>query len=269
MNWNLSLLSICLMVVLATGCKRHKLHKSQTVLVQKDSVSTGPPEIPRESKVPAAPVTVQVADIDFKYLVSKAKVSFKSKANSIDNADLNIKVKKDSIIWFNAGQFGITGARGLITRDSVTIVDVLHRSYVTFGYTQLSARFGIELSFDLLQSLLIGNLPFKDSSQKITQEMPYWVIHQNTGDIQIDNYIHDQDRKLHKLKAVQAQTNNTLTLTYDQFTAVNRFLFPYLSSINLQAANETTIELKQKKVELTDQPQTFPFSIPTRYERKN
>ncbi|MEB3029831.1 DUF4292 domain-containing protein, partial [Parvimonas micra] len=83
----------------------------------------------------------------------------------------------------NVGQFGITGARGLITRDTVTIVDVLHRSYVKFSFDTLSARFGIDLNFDLLQSIIVGNMPLKKKPRKVSKDPDYFIIRQDAGKV--------------------------------------------------------------------------------------
>ncbi|SDM65929.1 DUF4292 domain-containing protein [Siphonobacter aquaeclarae] len=273
------LVALWLLALGFTGCKRHKLQKSTAPAVTITD-SAGPTEIPAPPRIEMPrnagdEEKVDVAEIDFPYFVSRSKVSFKSKESSIDNADLNIKIRKDSLIWFNVGQFGITGARGLITRDTVTIVDVLHRSYVKFSFDTLSARFGIDLNFDLLQSIIVGNMPLKKKPRKVSKDPDYFIIRQDAGKVLVDNYIGNKDRKLRKLKAVELRTNNTLNLTFDHFTALNDYLFPYTSLITLDKQNpvsgatyQTVIELRHKKVEITDQTQTFPFSIPSRYSRK-
>ena len=100
-----------------------------------------------------------VAEIDFKYLTAKSKLSFKSKTQDISNANLNLRVRKDSTIWISISKVGIEAVRALITRDSVAIMDKLERRYAIYDFPTLSRQFDFDMNFDLLQALIVGNLP--------------------------------------------------------------------------------------------------------------
>lgn len=262
--------------LLTASCKRQRLARptpppradstAVVTLPARDSVTV---ENDRDEKV-------DVAEIDFRYLVSRSKISFRSKDQKIDNANVNIRIKKDSVIWMNVSLLGISGARALITRDQVTVIDLVHKEYSQFDYATLSRRYGIELSFDLLQSIIVGNVPLRKNPRKISKDPDYFIIRQEADQVLVDNYIGKQDRKLRKLKAVELRTNNTLNLTFDNFAVLNDMLFPYSSLITLDLQSgtdrqsyQTVIEIRHLKVDLTDEPQSFPFSIPAKYERKN
>ncbi len=217
-----------------------------------------------------------VQELDFKYLTAKSKVSFKSKEQDIKNASVTIRMKKDSLIWFTVGQLGLTGARGLITRDSVTIVNILQREVYQYSFAELSEKFGVELNYNLLQSLIVGNLPVKRSRRdRVSNERDFFLLRQDEGKIMVDNYIGRRDRKLKKLEVKEQATSNALKLEFEDFTALNSFLFPYTSLITLdykssadQQSYQTLIQFKHQKVDLPDEAPGFPFSIPSRYERK-
>ncbi|MDR6196981.1 DUF4292 domain-containing protein [Siphonobacter sp. SORGH_AS_0500] len=254
-----------------SGCKRHKMQKSATGItvdtLQKGEISVRSPESKEGENV-----NFTIKDVDFSYLTTRSKVGFKAGNSGIDNADLTLRMKKDSIIWFTAGQFGITGARGLITRDTVTIVNVLDRSYTQLSFQQLSARFGIELNFDLLQAIIIGTMPWKYEPASVSKTSEAYWVHQQEGSLVIDNQINVENNKLTNVKATQG--NRTLDLAFSDFNSLNSFLFPFTSQLQLQAQTadgktaQTSIELRHKKVDLTQEKQSFPFSIPSRYTRK-
>lgn len=266
--------SLFLGIVLSTtvSCKRQKTRKSAP-MARVDSAS-GPTEITKLPTIRTPEGTsekVAVDEVDFTYLVARSKVSFRSKADGIDNADLTLRMKKDSLIWFTAGQFGITGARGRITRDSVTIVDVLHRSYTQLSFPQLSARLGIEVSYDLLQSIIIGSMPWKTQIEQIQKDSSTYVLRQRSGPVQIANYLNPATRKIVQVEASEGSRH--LLLSFQDFTTLERFLFPLSSTLTLEGKTgtgtpqQTVVELRHRKVELTNQVQTFPFSIPSRYTR--
>ena len=93
---------------------------------------------------------VKVAEVDFDYLTAKSKFSFKSAKQDFDNTNVNIRMKKDSIIWLSVTGVGLEVARGIITRDSIVFMDKIHRDYYVFKYDQLSKQYNFDLNFDLL-----------------------------------------------------------------------------------------------------------------------
>lgn len=279
------LLALTAFVLLtASGCQRRRLQKtpvadSTSAAVPPPPAALPPPVAPAPPKtdsttVPAAGSTAR--ELDFNYLVSRAKLSFHSAKTSQDNTDVNIRIRKDSLIWFNVSKLGISGVRGLATRDTITVVNVINRNYYKFSYAELSTRFGMPLSFDLLQALLVGNMPLKNTPGQMTREGNSVVVRQREGRVQLENYIGADDRKLRQLRAVDARTNNTLQLRFEDFKDLSGQLFPYNSFVTIDQQpktpgdrpGQTTVEINTKKVELTNEPQSFNFSVPSKYERK-
>jgi hypothetical protein len=217
-----------------------------------------------------------VAEIDFKYLTAKSKFSIKSKDENTDNASMNIRVRKDSLIWFSVQKLGIEAARGIATRDSIIILDKIHSEYSVYDFPTLSRQFNFDLSFDLLQSLIVGNLPLpKRPAQKIKNERDYLLLRQSEGKVLVENYIGEDDRKLKKLMVTEQPTKNTLRLDYADFKALNNFLFPYTSLITLDYKSDADgqfyqklLQIRHNKVELVDKTPGFPFSIPAKYVRR-
>ena len=261
MTLRLYLLAAGLSAMVFAGCKRPPVRSERPGADSTDAAKT--PEF-------------NVQEIDFEYLTAKSKLSFKSNDQDIRNASVNIRVRKDSLIWFTVGQLGITGARGLITRDSVTIVNILQREVYQYSFTELSQKFGVDLNYNLIQSVIVGNLPIKRSRRdKVSKGKDYFLLRHDEGKIMVDNYIGERDRKLKKLEVKEQATNTALKLEFEEFTDLNSFLFPYSSLITVDYQSkdtnqqyQTLIQIKHQKVDLTDESPGFPFSIPSRYERK-
>lgn len=218
---------------------------------------------------------VKVAEVDFDYLTAKSKFSFKSAKQDFDNTNVNIRMKKDSIIWLSVTGVGLEVARGIITRDSIVFMDKIHRDYFVFNYDQLSKQYNFDLNFDLLQSVIIGNMPFEmQENGPFVKENDFYVLKQAVDRLEVDNYIAEKNQKLSRLKATEVPTQNTFTLDYEDFRAVGSFLFPFISHINLNVLSkeqqklETTMRLKHSKVELVNQSPGFPFNVPSSYKRK-
>jgi hypothetical protein len=217
-----------------------------------------------------------VAEIDFRYLTAKSKISFKSPEQDIDNANINLRVRKDSLIWLSVNKLGIEAVRGLITRNSITIIDKIHGEYAVYDFPTLSKQFNFEMNFDLLQALVVGNLPLpRRPAQKIKNERDYLLLRQSEGKVLVENYIGEEDRKLKKLMLTEQPTKNTLRLDYEDFTSLNSFLFPYTSLLTLDYKSktdgqfyQTLLRIKHSKVELVEKNPGFPFTIPANYQRR-
>src|SRR5205085_1317429 len=63
-----------------------------------DSTATPRPTRPDQSRPGIEEARTNVAEIDFRYLTAKSKISFKSRQQDIDNANVGIRVRKDSLI---------------------------------------------------------------------------------------------------------------------------------------------------------------------------
>ena len=285
---NNPLLIALLLVSLFTidGCRRRNLIRSAPPVPRADStVVQRPTPADTIAKTPETPrprpgideARTNVAEIDFRYLTAKSKLSFKSKDQDINNANVTTRVQKDSLIWMSVSVVGgIEVARIQITRDSVTILDKIHREYSRYDFQTLSRRFNFAMNFDLLQALIVGNLPLpRRPAQKIKNERDYLLLRQSDGKVLVDNYIGEEDRKLKKLMVTEQPTKNTLRLDYEDFTALNSFVFPYTSlvTLNYQSGTdgqfyETLLQIRHSKVELVDKAPGFPFSIPSKYDRR-
>jgi phage gpG-like protein len=273
-------------VLCLSACHKSRTNRSNTgeVLVKTDSLAVTADSVRTDSTAIAGSsepfdetkAGFKLEEIDFDYLTAKSKFSFKNRKQDIDNANVNIRIKKDSLIWFSVTGVGFEVARGIITPDTVVFMDKFHKEYYAFDFDQLSRQFKFKLNFALLQSLIVGNLPVpREPGQKLRREKDFLLLRQNEGRVAIDNYIGEKSRKLKRLQAVEQPTRNSLTLDYEDFMELSNYLFPFTSLITLDVRSEedkqfyqTVIRIKHSKVDLLDTSPGFPFSIPSSYKKK-
>ena len=267
-----------------TSCKRQQINKSAS-LPSIDSVNVAivnPPVIVDSAVVvPNNPVKVveneedkvKIDEIDFKYLKAKAKVTYKT-PNDGRTVTVDIRMKKDSLIWMNVSQFGITGATALFNKDVVKFYNKIEGDYNEYTYVDFSEKFNFNITYDILQSLIVGNRPFKKNKSRVVRENEYYLLKQEQDRVLIDNYI-GENKKLKKLLLTQSDTNNKLTLDFDDFTMLNQYLFPNSSLITVdyksnedQKMYQTVVNIKHTKVELLDTPLEFPFKVPEKLLKK-
>jgi hypothetical protein len=221
---------------------------------------------------------LDVQEISFDYFSTKTKINYVEGDNKI-NANANIRIRKDSIIWFSlTPALGIEAARGIITKDSLTIVDRLNKVYFVYTYAALSEKYNFNINYELLESIMLGNPPRNiHENVKVVREADYAMVEQKEGDVTFDNYISTKTSKLEKLDIVDGPTSNTLNIAYSDFQVVDEFhIFPFQSLISLTynkpgtaEAFKTQIEIEHNKADVEDgKKMKFPFNIPQKYERK-
>ncbi|WP_031529554.1 DUF4292 domain-containing protein [Dyadobacter crusticola] len=262
-----------------TACHKQRTSKSTSENPFSDSTAAGTAtSVPDSSNnAAAAPVeAVKINEVAFNYLTAKSKVSLQSKSQNFDNANVNIRMKKDSIIWLSVTGVGLEVARGIITRDSIVFMDKIHRDYFVFNYEQLSKQYNFDLNFDLLQAMIVGNLPFaQEPDARFVKMNEFYVLRQIKDRLEIENYISESTLKLSRLKATEVPTQNAFLLDYEDFKNVGGILFPFSSIINLnvkspkdQQVSQTNMRIKHSKVEMQTESPGFPFNVPSSYKRK-
>ncbi len=211
-------------------------------------------------------------ELAFSYLKAKSRVAWKS-GNNTDNYSVDIRVKKDSLIWVTISQAGLAGATGLFTQNRIQFYQKISGEYYDLTYDSLSTMMGFRIDYRVLQSLIVGNQPFKKNNSRVIRENENIIIKQDSGRIKIDNMV-GPNRKLKKLLVRDEPSSNKLTLDFEEFTNLNQVIFPFSSQITLDVKNKedkrvtTVIQIKYSKVELLDIPLEFPFRIPAKFLKK-
>jgi hypothetical protein len=270
-------------VVWLSSCHKPRTRKvtEKEISVKVDSIISNPDSlaigtIEKSATEAEGKLNFSVEEIDFDYLTAKSKFSFKNETQNIDNANVSIRIKKDSLIWFSVNGVGFEVARGIITPDTIVFMDKFHKEYYAYSYEQLSREFNFDLSYGLLQSIIVGNLPVpRTPNEKVRREKDFLLLRQDDGRIMLDSYIGEKNRKLKRLQAVEQPTKNSLTLDYEDFTELNSYLFPFTSLITLDVQSkkdkkfyQTVMRIKHSKVELPSKAPGFPFTIPQSYQKK-
>lgn len=225
----------------------------------------------------------KVDNVDFEYLTTSSKIKFSNDDKKM-SATANIRMKKDSIIWISITPgFGIEAARGLITRDSLVFINRLNKEYSAYNFQDLSKEFNFDINFDLVQSVLLGNMLLEVSPEdKIKKEPEYFVVRQEDGALFIENFVDAQTMKLERVAIVEKEKedefgkktkNNTLNLSYSDFQMLEEKMLPFENMVSLDyqrrgQKKRTEINIQHKKASFTDEVLRFPFSIPEKYEHR-
>ena len=216
---------------------------------------------------------LDVQQMDFDYFSGKAKIKYKDHELDI-KAKANIRIKKDSAIWIAFSSIGIQGARCLITQDSITIMNLVKKEYYVFYYDSLSNQFNFDVNYDAIQAVAMGNLLVeRNKSNEVVKAEDYYLLRQKSGSVAIHNFIDQRTMKVKRVEMLEVASKNSAVIRYYDFGMVSNHAFPFSAIISLFYKAEgktlnTVIEFEYSKADIEDKPVKFPFSIPSKYERK-
>lgn len=208
-------------------------------------------------------------DLNFTYLKAKSKVVWKTGTNT-DNYVVDIRMKKDSIIWANISVSMISAAAVLFTKDRIQFYHKINNEYTNLTYDSLSTSLGFKVNYDLIQNMIVGNQPYKkNNTRRVIREDENFLVKQQEGRVEVNNWV-GPNRKLKKISVKDLPSSSKLTLDYEDFATLNSAIFPLSSSITLDVKNkenqfnQTLITIKYSKVELLESPLEFPFKVPAK-----
>ena len=196
---------------------------------------------------------LKIDSFEFEYFSSKAKFKYTSDDNKT-KATANIRIK--------------------ITKDSLILIDNINKNLLRYSFETLSEEFNFDLNFDLIQSIIIGNLPIARSSRDVVDKQEnYFLMTQNRNELDIENTIGLNTRKLEKITATSTKTQNTLDINYGEFKLIDEYAFPHKALIVLEYFKDEknqsiTIDIEHNRTQIEKKPLRFLFNIPKRYERK-
>jgi hypothetical protein len=210
---------------------------------------------------------VTVQNLEFTYLNARGQLKLEDKGETTSSG-YALRMKKDSIIWVSVlPGLGIEAARFKMTPDSVYVMNRIHKEYTATTYEFLSKRFNVDLNFQVVQSILLGNYQ-ANGSEKATTQGQMQHVQQLRENLLFDYFISDQNLKLQQLNVKDQGSGSSITVQYNSFQPIGKVPFAHeLVAQVLQAGQVSDFSLNHSKVVVSDEVLEFPFSIPTGYKR--
>lgn len=215
---------------------------------------------------------LEVNEASFDYLSSKAKIHYES-ARQKNSVSANIRISKDSVIWISLSPgLGIEAARALVTKNSISFIDKVNKVYSNYDYPGLSRQLGFNIGYDLIESVIVGNLLYPYGQEKVLKTNDSYSYGQQYGRFFFQNYIDVKTMKLKKVQVTDTLTKNTVSVNYDDLRLVAEEAFPFLIQVKLEypglEGKSIKVDIEYKQTAIEEKPLKFPYNIPQRYGRK-
>ena len=206
---------------------------------------------------------------DFSTLYIKSNVSYKDDKKA-QKLTAEIKIKKDEKILVSIRFLGITMAKALITPQEVKYYEKLNGKYFEGNYDTLSKWLGMDLDFEKVQNLLIGEAldNLKTGKYKTTiEDKLYKLEDKSDSKIQKEFFFEAENFLIKKQEIIQITKGRALKISYPNHKKFNEFIFPMNLDIEAtQQKRKTNINIDYNTVTVNEEL-SFPYSVPEAYER--
>lgn len=194
------------------------------------------------------------ADVDYKD--NKQEVSL--------NVDLS--ARRGEYIYMNAKAMGLVNVARIIMRpDSVRILDLLNRKYISASYRYMQAFSGVPLSFENLQNLIWANAAFDPTlfSRVDSASQPLQVFTAISSLLQRAAY--NRELKTEELQYTEPEKKVNMKVQYRQFSEVDGLRYPGQILINIEGEKkvECRFAISNFATVVTKEPQ---FVVPRSYK---
>lgn len=268
--------------LLVVSCKTKKKTKEITNLPPKDTTDERCRLDFKSGKV----LTRHMKENELDYTYASAKLSCELTVDGEENSfQVNIRCRKDSVIWMSISKLGIDAARVLITKDSVKFtLGLTERKYFKGDFSYVNQLLHAELDYNMIQALMFGNsAEFVDADEKLKpgkdKENCRYLLSTvrkrhlkriMEGEEQPKEsfqtiWLSPETFKIQKLEFDDPQTKRKFNAQYDDFRPVDRFLSPFKMVYLITAEKQVNAKISFARITINE-PQKFPFNIPSSYD---
>jgi hypothetical protein len=214
---------------------------------------------------------LNISELDFDNFQAKSKINFDDGFQNF-NANAHVRIKKDSVIWLSVSSvIGIEGVRAIIRTDSIFVIDRINKEFKAFGFDSLQNRFNMPIDFNMLQSILVGNLiNGREKEDRVVKQDDFFLLKQNSGPYYIENFVNSRTMKIEKVVIREQPAMNSMEINYTDFQFIEDKLLPHEHAFQISYTKNnynsiTELSIGFNKISVDDKKIKFPFNIPNKY----
>lgn len=208
----------------------------------------------------------QKNDTDFETLQAKVRIDITQNQKE-QGSTFNLRIEKDKVIWLSA-KLGL--ARMMITPEKVRFYSKLDNEYFDGDYDLLSDFAGVELDFQKVQNILLGQAIFslKDAPHTVSVNDNSYALQPKDQNALLELFylINPSHFKMDSLQLFQQLKNRILQVDYKSYQEVDKQVLPKnIKIIAVEDTDEVAITMEFKSMSLNEEVR-FPFKIPSGYK---
>jgi len=209
------------------------------------------------------------SEASYTTLQARIKGSYKTEKED-QSISISMRMEKDKAIWLSAKLAGIIPlAKVYITPSRVQYYEKIDGTYFDGDFSLLSDWLGMELDFDKVQNLLLGQAIYpleKNQLEMSFTETDYILKNEGKSLLETMFVIQSSNFRLKGQRLEREAQNESVLIAYDNYEQEKGEWFPKkLKIIATQKGKSTQVEVEYRQIDL-NAPVSFPFSIPSGYK---
>jgi hypothetical protein len=207
--------------------------------------------------------------LDYAWLGAKTHAEVALPGNQKLGFTLNIRVRRDSMIWLQFMKVGIEGARARITpQGGLELLNRQEKTYTVLSFDDLERQYGIALSYAELQDLLAG-LPSGYGNRRFRSAVAddLHLLSSNDGGEGLQFYL--EDGTFHLRRYVRESRAGKLDLLLGEYAQPSGRSFAQSRTATIVGRDGQRMLLDVVFNEVVfDVPQRIAFDVPEKYTRQ-
>lgn len=209
----------------------------------------------------------QSSNADFKTLQARVKIDFVQNQKE-QGASFKLRIEKDKVIWLSESILG--AVRMMITPEKVSFYNKLDNEYFDGDYKLLSDFVGVDLDFNKVQNILLGQAIFdlKDEPHTVSVNENSYALQPKDQNALLELFylINPSHFKMDSLQLFQQLKKRILQVDYKSYQEVKKQILPKdIRIIAVEDSEEVAITMEFKSITLNEDVR-FPFNIPSGYK---
>jgi hypothetical protein len=182
------------------------------------------------------------------------------------SARINVRILHDSIIWVQIQKFGFEVGRMLVTPDSAFFINRFERSYAIYRTDEFLKEYNVPADFEMFSRVFTAGAYLPPMLKKSMVEHDGSLYFQSGNGMSARHWFDASSVLIRSL--ITDPLEREWFAAYSDYKKINSGQrFPFRRSNTLVIDGQPNIfDLEYSSLEI-DIPQTFPFSIPSHYEK--
>lgn len=206
---------------------------------------------------------------EFTYLLLRSQVSVVEN-DSKNQFNISLRIKNENKILIS-GSLLIPLFKGLFTKDKLMFYEKLNKSYYKGDYSYISKLLNFEFNLQSIQDLLTGQpLIFRESRLNQSLNNVQYVLKSYDRKLKVSKeYSFDPINFNLKKQTFFKNDGANLSIIYDDYKNSGKINIPQRITILATKNDITTRVVMKTKISRINQQVTFPFKIPSGYNKIN
>jgi hypothetical protein len=204
-------------------------------------------------------------DADFDTMRARLGLTYTDASRS-QTVTVDLRIKKGEVIWMSATVLGFTGAKVMITPDSVKFYERLDSRAFEGDFRIIEKYLGEELTYKQMEDILLGQ-PMEKLEDGYTMSVSNDVYRfTKSGLIARLIQLRSTDFKVERQQLQRQSDGSSLSIIYDNYQEVDGHILPGEIKVDaVQGTDFRRVQIYYRSVTFGEELR-FPFSFPSGVE---